>query len=435
MELRLGILTIICLLPFLAHAKDGWSLTTDAKIESVYWPQTYGEDTNNTLNRLSLIPALSGKYGNAYRFFFKPTFQWDPQNKSNEEKAFADVGEAYFKLRGETTSVQVGSNILNWGVTDGYNPMDIVNMRQYYDPLRSVKLGMGSVLFSHSSEKADQELIYIPKNRESTLPGTNSRWLPRKVYIPRTVDNNVALILPEDLRYTYDSRVELNHATDNNVGLRLQWHLGAVDLSFTGYDGINQFPIVQPEVTGNVIQVSPIIIIQTDPDVKLHLKYYRQRAGGFSWVSNQLNFLLKYATNYSQSYGDDPLLPGWTHESIVGLEKNFNIGSEGLLVALVQYSFIDTEKENDSNVSVTEIFRRSWMAGGRFSWGDNWTVTVLGLYDTLRSSNFQQYAVARRLFDVWTLQASAEIINGNPTTPLGVYNENDNYRLSLSRSW
>lgn len=428
-------LTIICLLPALADAKSAWSLTTDAKVESVYWSQPYGEDTNTTLNRLSLIPTLTGKYGDAYRFYFKPTFQWDPENKSREERSFADIGEAYFKLRGESTSLQIGSNILNWGVTDGYNPMDVVNMRQYYDPLRAVKLGAGSLLLSHSTEKSEQELIYIPRNRESILPGTQSRWLPRKIYIPRTIDNDVVLLLPEHLNFTYDRREVLNHALDNNVGLRLQWHLGFVDLSMTGFEGVSVFPLIQPEVTGTVVQVSPTIILQTDPDIKLHTKSYRQRTGGFSWVSNQWNFLFKYATNYSQSMGDDPLAPGWTHESIVGLEKNFNLGSEGLLVAILQYSFIDNENESNSNLSVADIFRRSWMAGGRFSWGDNWTITAFGLYDTLRFSHFQQYSIARRLFDAWTLQVSAELISGEPTTPLGVYNENDNYRLSLSRSW
>jgi len=435
MDWRGLIFTSIFLLPVFTKAQSSWSLATDAKIESVYWSQPYGEDTNNTLNRLSLIPTLIGKRGETYRFFFKPYFQWDPENKSSEERVFADIGEAYLKLRGENSSLQIGSNIVNWGVTDGYNPMDILNTRQYFDPLRAVKLGAPSVLLTHNTEISEQELIYIPQQRASILPGLQSRWLPREIFIPTTIDNNTILLLPDHLNYSYESREVLDKALNNNVGLRLQWHFGAVDISLTGYEGVAGFPLIQPEVTGTIVQISPTIILQTDPDVKLHLKYYRQRAGGFSWVSSQWNFLFKYATNYSQSLSETPLAPGWTHESIVGLEKNFNIGREGLLVAILQYSFISNEKENESNLSVTDIFRRSWMAGGRFSWGDNWTVTALGLYDTNHFSQFQQYTIARRFLDAWTLQLSAELIAGDPSTPLGVYNENDNYRLSLSRSW
>lgn len=435
MEPMIFLFLALLILPFQVSAKSSWSLTTDLTLEGILWTKTYGEDTNNTLNRVIVVPTLTGKLSDASRLYFKPTFQWDPQNRSTEERIFFDIGEAYYRYRGESFSLQAGSNIFNWGITDGYNPMDIVNTHQYYDPLRSVKLGVPSLILSHSSEKAEQELIYIPKNRSSVLPGIHSRWLPRRVYIPRTVDNNVVLLLPDNLNYSYTERQTLNDALDNNFGLRMQWHFGSIDLGLIGFDGVSSFPVVQPSVTGTVIEIDPKIVLQTDPDVVLNSKNYRQRVGGLSWVSSQWNFLFKYATVYSQSMGDDPLLPGWTHENIAGLEKNFNIGSDGLLVAILQYSFINFEKQNDSNVSVTEIFRRAWMAGGRFSWGDNWTITALGLYDTVRYSNFQQYSIARRFFDAWTLQASAELISGKETTPLGLYNDNDNYRLSLSRSF
>ncbi|MGZ3744432.1 MAG: hypothetical protein ACXWRE_02730 [Pseudobdellovibrionaceae bacterium] len=441
---KIDILIISCVfffIPFPLSAfarsaqKPQWGLTTDTKIENISWPKSYGEDTNNSLTRLELIPTLTGKFSSSFSGYFKPSFLWDPQNKSKEERVFFDIGQAYFRYKGDTSNIQVGSHILNWGVTDGYNPLDVVNARQYYDPLHSVKLGAWSLLFSHATESSEQELIYIPKNQNSLLPGTHSRWLPRQIYIPRSIDNNVTLLLPENLNYTYESRQTLNKALDNNVGLRLQWHLGAIDLSFTGFEGAANFPLIQPKVTGTVIQVSPQLILQTDPDVILGTKNYRQRVAGFSWVSSQLDFLLKYATNYSQSLGEDPLLPGWTHENVLGLEKNFNIGSEGLLVGILQYSFINTEKENSSNLSVTEIFRRAWMAGGRFNWGDSWSFTALALYDSLRYSHFEQFAIARRIADTWTLQFSGEFIAGHEETPLGVYNDNDNYRLSLSRSF
>lgn len=433
---KVGILILLCtLLPFQGMAKTSWNITTDVSFEGVYWTKTYGEDTNITLNRLAVIPTLTGKISNSSRLYFKPQLLWDPQNRSQEERVFLDVGEAYFRYRGEALTVQAGSNVMNWGVTDGYNPMDIVNAHQYYDPLRSVKLGTLSLILSHNTEKSEQELIYIPKSRSSLLPGTHSRWLPRRVYVPRTIDNNVVLLLPDNLNYTYSERETLNNALDHNVGLRLQWHLSNIDLGLIGFDGLSPFPVVQPTVTGNIIEISPKIVIQTDPDVILGSKNYRQRLCGFSWVSSQWDFLFKYATVYSQSLGDDPILPGRMHENVLGLEKNFNIASEGLLVAILQYSYIKSEKENDSNVSVTEIFRRAWMAGGRFSWGDHWTFTALALYDSLRYSNFQQYILARRLQDTWTLQASAELFTGRDDTPLGLYNDNDNYRISLSRSF
>jgi len=421
--------------PLRVLAKTSWSFGADLKLEEVWWPKRYGESTDQDLLRLELLPNASAKFSDASRLTIKPELFLDPLNNSPEERVFFDPGDSFFRYRKGAFSLQAGSHLVHWGVTDGYNPLDVVNARQYFDPLHSIKLGAPSLLLTHGTESTELELIYIPQNRRSELPGTQSRWLPRKIFIPRSVDNDTVLLLPEELRYSYEKRQTLNSAQDHNLGVRLLWHWGSIDLGFTAFEGASTFPLIQPIVTGTVLQISPKVIIQTDPDVVLRSKDYRQRVAGFSWVSSQWNFLLKYATNYSQSLGTDPLLPGWTHENIVGLERNFNIGSEGLLVGILQYSFINNEKTNDSNLSVTEIFRRAWMLGGRFSWGDRWTLTALGLYDSQHESHFQQYSLSRRLGDIWTLQASAELFAGRDDTPLGVYTDNDNYRLSLSRSF
>jgi hypothetical protein len=245
----------------------------------------------------------------------------------------------------------------------------------------------------------------------------------------------VVLLLPENIHFVYGEKQTLDGALDNNVALRTQWHLGAIDLGLYGYEGLAAFPVVQPEVTGTILQLSPKTIIQTDPDIVLRLKNYRERLGGVSWTSSQLDFLFKYAAAYSQSLGDDPLLPGWRLEQVAALERNFQVGQDGTLTAVLQYSYIRDEKENDSNLSVSEIFRRAWMLGGRFAWGDLWTFNALGLYDSLKFAHFQQYSVARRFRDIWTLEASAMFIAGPSDTPLGIYNRNDDFRLALSRSF
>jgi hypothetical protein len=416
-------------------AESPWDLGADLRFETVAWPQAYGENTNSSLNRLQLIPTLTGKPSVLLRFYFKPELFWDPQNNSPEERLFLNLGEAYVRLQGETTSLQLGSNIVNWGVTDGYNPLDVVNSRQYFDPLHSKKLGAVGAILSHATEASDQALIFIPENQASMLPGTESRWLPRQVFIPWSPDANEILILPDTLRYHYRSPEVLDRALSNNVAARLQWHWSGIDVGVIGYEGVASFPILQPEITGTIEQVSPRVIIRTDPDVILRVKQYRTRVVGYSWVSSQSNFLLKYASSYSVSLGTDPLLPGWEHRNIVALERNFQPRETIAITAVLQYAFVNSERSNDSNLSVNEIFRRAWMAGFRWSFGDAWTATALGLYDTVHFSHFQDLSIARRFYDIWTLQANAVLISGAPDTPLGVYDHNDTYTLSLSRSF
>ncbi|WII71023.1 hypothetical protein QJS83_11175 [Bdellovibrio sp. 22V] len=412
-----------------------WALHIDTKLEATYFPQDIGDNTNRDLYKLELDPNYLWKYKDNFRFYSKLTFVANPNNNSDEEKYFFDVTEGYFRYTGETYSLQAGANIFTWGVTDGYNPVDIVNQKQYFDPLHSRKLGSLSMVFSQTLGNWEYELIYIPRSREAILPGTESRWLPREVYVPYTPENDLVLLLPETLRYHYGTKESLDNALDNNGAFRVQRRGDVFDIGLSFYEGVASFPIVQPVVTGTIVAVSPKTIVQVDPDVTLNTKNYRLRQGGLTLTATFWEMLFKYASAYSQSIGDDPLLPGWTHENVAALEKNFPLGDKGFLIGVLQYSLITSERANDSNLSVTEIFREAWMLGGRMTWKEVWNYSLLGLYDQKHGSNFIEASIGRRFFDRWVLTFTADFIQGSQETPLGVYENNDSYTLSLSASF
>lgn len=413
-----------------------WGFTTDARFETLLWPTSYGEDTNNTLNRLELVPTLTAKYQENYRLFFKPYLFLDPQNNSPTEKTYIDIGEAYIKYKNDNFTVQVGSNIFNWGVTDGYNPLDVVNMHQYFDPLHPHKLGAPSIVFSEAFEHSEVELTYIPQNRSSQLPGVNSRWLPREIFIPQSVTGAGAeLLLPPDLNYSYMPRETLNDALANNVALRYQLHFSNIDIGFYGYNGVANFPLVEPEVTGTITQVSPQTIIQVDPAVTLLTKNYRVQESGVSWVSSQYDFLFKFEDSYTQSIGTDDLLPGWTNESVFAVEKTANFLSSGTVTGILQHSLVKTQVQTPSNLSVMEIFRNAWMVGEHATWGDLWSSNAYLLYDANHYSHLVEVTIARKVADIWTVQLGGDWIDGPSDTALGIYHDNSSYSLDISRSF
>jgi hypothetical protein len=431
----MGFISAIFLFLNLSYAvRPEWSLHLDSKLSASLFTQEYGEGTNNDLEQLELIPIYRWKNTDTYRFFLRPQFIWDPNNKSTEEQSYLD-GEAYFRIKGDTNSLQIGYNIFNWGVTDGYNPLDVLNPKQYYDPLHSKKRGLPSVVYSFNRESFNADFVYAPINVGTILPGVNSRWLPREVFIPQTPENDLVLVLPDNLRYTYGDREEFDQALHNNYGARLQFHSESIDIGLMYFDGASTFPIVQPIVTGQIVQVSPKTVINVDPDVTLDLKDYRNRMLGLTWVSSQLGFILKLASTYTNNVGEDPLLPGWIQENILGLEKTFDIGNEISFIGVLQGSYIRSERENDSNLSYTEIFRKAVMAGGRLTWKEVWNLNFLVLLDTGHQSNYEEITLQRRLYDAWTLALTADFIAGSEDTPLGVYSKNDSYTLSLSRSF
>jgi len=105
------------------------------------------------------------------------------------------------------------------------------------------------------------------------------------------------------------------------------------------------------------------------------------------------------------------------------------------VVAVLQHSFINSERENDSNLSVTEIFRRAWMIGGKGTWKEVWNFSLMGLYDSVRYSHFAEVSLGRRFFDAWLVTATGNVIDGPSDAPLGVYGKNDSYSLAISRSF
>ncbi len=411
-----------------------WSLGADVQFESVYFPQESGKDLPTNLNKLSLKPNYRWKYLDRWRFMLRGDFAWDPQNKSSEEQTFADASDFALKYSRDLWSLQAGLATFTWSTTDGYSPIDLINTKQYFDPLQSKKLGAPSVAFAWNYEAWTMDLVYIPVQRGSILPGTKSRWLPREVYVPEVPENNLVLLLPEDLNYKYGTRTELNEALKNNYALRLQAHFASIDFAVIGYEGVASFPLIEPLVDGTVVQVSPKTIVRMNPDVTLNLRDYRQRTAGFSLTSSQFGFLFKYAGNYTQPLGDHANLPGWTQENIVGLERSFELGTVNF-IGILQHSFIASERANDSNISLVEVFRSAYMAGGRLSWSDVWTARFLALYDSKKFSHFAEVGISRRFNDTWTLDLSSRLLNGPDDSTLGTYRKNNSYTLALSRSF
>ncbi|HWU44211.1 MAG TPA: hypothetical protein VN132_12255 [Bdellovibrio sp.] len=406
----------------------------DLQLQEIFFPQEYGEGTNTSLFKLELDPLLKWKYGENWRFYFRPVFIANPDNKSTREQYFFDPTEAYVKYQKNVLNIQAGFNSFTWGVTDGYNPVDIVNTKQLFDPLNGKKIGALSLSISESLPWFDYDLIYIPWSRGAILPGENSRWLPRQVFVPQTPDNDIVLLLPNTLHYHYRDHSVLDNAQANNVALRLQKSVSIFDFALSGYDGIAQAPIIEPFVDGNLIEIFPKKVYQMNEDVTLDTKDYRLSELGFSLVSHQWDFLFKYESSYNKPHGNYINLPGWSWENVLGLEKTWNI-PDGTMITVLQYSFLHTEKVNDSNISVMEIFRRAWMFGARLTWREVWMASLFALYDQVHSSHTEQLQIGRRFFDVWTANLSANYISGSIQNPLGLYEKNDSYGFNLSRSF
>ena len=349
-----------------------WKSSTHgvAALDSIYYPQPVGP-TNQLLEigRLSFDSTV--KHGKEFRIKFTPTFQADPLNYSASERYWSELPESYLQFQSSGFNIQAGYNTFTWGVTDGYNPLDVVSARRYQDPLRQEKLGAPSLSVKKDLENVSFEAIYIPLQRKSILPGDHSRWLPRQVLTTTSIGNGTqtaTLNLPPQLDYQYREEQVRDHALENNFGLRMQVAglFEGLDVSLQGFEGAANTPAVDIGASGSLVQFQPRLIIRADPQVYLTPVYYRQRVYGASLVYafSGMIFKSEFAITRLISRGQDLL--GNAEEFIAGFERPIPVWGHDLTLVVQGTVVKHSVPVTNAATSLNRIFDQAFLGGLRY---------------------------------------------------------------------
>lgn len=431
-KVRRTFLVILFSLPAQASLNVGGAVTVS---EAVY-PESLPGEVNNQLSTIALETDGTWRLNSRNKFKFSLQGRGQPDNRSREERLWFNPREAYYELKAQPMTVQLGMNTFSWGATDGYNPLDVVNPKLFDDPLRSEKIGVPALTVKTSLGVAGTlEALYIPAQTASRLPGIHSRWLPRDIYLPDT-DQSYRIILPtEALRYRYTHRVEWAHPFAHNYGARWQAQLGRFDLSLAAFEGAAQTPAIVPSIETNVVQIDPRIELAVNPDIGLEPNFYRQRVTGGTVVVNVADFIIRLTSAYTQPLADSWQLPGWAHETVFGLERGVPLGS-WTLTGLFQGSYNRREQgASDSSLSLTTLLDHAVMGGFRLADESAWQFYFLTLVDTRTQAHVTSAEATYALNDFWKLTLQGDQLQGRRDTLIGTYRKNDRAQLSLRRAW
>ncbi len=177
-----------------------------------------------------------------------------------------EASEAYAELRLDQADVLAGVQKVAWGKLDGLPPTDVVNPRDYHDPLvrdlEEAKIGVPMLQTTWYPSDLPRlgvsglraTLLYLPIAVPSRLPLIEERWFPpsaapvSRVVLPRTrserlIDDALgfAVTLPGDVVVPVAFRT-LNHRPpkgfeDGGVGLRLGGSWREMDWDVYHYTG------------------------------------------------------------------------------------------------------------------------------------------------------------------------------------------------------
>jgi hypothetical protein len=424
------------------HPSDLWKIGVNggAEYDSTTYLQSVSQ-TNIALESVRLNFDGSAKYSDFLRFKLNPFFQADPLNNSISDRYWFDVPEGYVQFQANGWTFQAGYNVFTWGVTDGFNPLDVVSAQRYQDPLNSKKLGAPSLLVKKDLTGLNVEAIYIPWQRKSVLPGTQSRWLPRTVAstigLAGSQGQLATLNLPPNLDYYYYPDQERDHALENNVGVRVQAPgiLPGLDASVEAFNGAAPVPAIDLTASGTVTQFLPSLQIQADPFLGLTPVFYRQWMYGGSLVYGNFGVIFRTEVAVTRVISQGADLPGNAEQYVLGVERPVPIGTTDLTVLAQGAYSRHSDPLSNSSTSLIRIFDRALLLGARLSFSEALSAQLSGLYDTESHGELAHAESSYNLSDSVKLGLAADVLLGKTGTPLGSYNKNERVIASLKTNF
>jgi len=400
------------------------------KVEPTYYFEDVGRGTNSWVAGLRGESELSVKSSSDWKLRVTPWFYSDPAALSPSERFIFDLNEASVEGHLGDWTLKTGLNQVAWGVTDVFNPLDVVSARRYTDPLNGEKRAVPSAVLSWEAESWRIEGLYVPVQLESILPGENSRWLPRDIYFRR--DSGFAsVVLADQFRYYYAGRAEYDDALRGNFGFRLEHHGSGLDWSAIYFQGAPIAPaIFTPFVSGTLIGD-----VFSAEAITLQPVYYRRQTAGLGAVLTLETVILRLAVAASDRMTRLSTLPGWSQAVVAGVEKSIPIGASTLTV-LSQATYNQSEERADNTVtSLDRIFDRSWLLGLRLATSSDWLFNAAVLYDGAGPGWYGQIGAERKLSDGVTSTVQADFFTGANGTTLGTYRRNGRATVGLRFSF
>ena len=284
-----------------------------------------------------------------------------------------DFREANITTRLGDADILIGSTILFWGKVESYNPVDIVNSRDFSRGLmRSEKRGAPMARVSWPIGPGQLDLMAIDFV-ENEYPALSARERPGLRITGST---------------SYSGRAKRD---DMANAIRWSGYFGDIDLGLSWFRGTGHSPRLLPQADGT-LKPDYSRITQAGLDIQ----YLRGDTALKAEIIRRKGQYDRLGTARSYRAG------------VFGVEHNFyDITGDGRdLVLLAEYA-------RDSRKGLSHSgFQNDLTLGARWVWNDVEDTQVLGLLtrDLDNAAQAMTVSIDRRLTDELTLEASARLV-------------------------
>ncbi|MEA3416136.1 MAG: hypothetical protein U9R02_08295 [Thermodesulfobacteriota bacterium] len=258
------------------------------------------------------------------RGFTSAYFDYDPAVRDwmddNDEIYYVELNEAYLTIDTERIDFILGKKMMRWGTGDGINPMDLINPRDYCDPIASARadarlpilLANGILLLG----PVTVEGVLIPKPEVNKFSLPNSPWEPEAMReLRRSAESEEIVLAP---REEPDDWFE-----DAEFAFRISTTWKGFDLALLYYNGYTDDPAYHRDYL-------------TDGRMRFTPRYHRYQAYGFNFakgfekatVRGELAIkpgLLFPIDSNDPSYKEDSdgLVSRDLYQGVIGIDRTF----------------------------------------------------------------------------------------------------------------
>ena len=278
---------------------------------------------------------------------------YDLLSGDNNERSFIRIDELYGRYNFENDMIMAGRNTRFWGalevrnIVDGFNPQELRN-----DPFETDKMGVMNVRYAHYTESGELSVIVKFEERDQKMAA-----YPYVYYFFPGFVNYEDTLQSESSRYRPTLYLSYSGSTDTEY---------AVDYALIlqhGYDAQRYFTSDGPLVG------TPVNLNQHAYLVNKISTYNTAVIG---------NTLLKIEALYTDVI-DDPNISDYMHAGL-GVEHTLTqmIGDAdfGLIAEYYYYDTLESGKYTD--LELFEIFQNDLFLGGRYSFNDADSSSVIG---------------------------------------------------------